>query len=75
MKLIVPLPFWTKQAYSIVDDEIRGGWRAFYVRCSVKRIPHTRFGCHPAFGFDFTFYVGFGVLFNRDVIPNGSSPQ
>lgn len=59
MRLAIPLPWYSRQAYDITMDEVRGGWRMLIVEC---RIDRSRWRGMRT-GFIFQFSIGLGTRF------------
>lgn len=54
----IPLPWWSPQAYDIVNDVCRGGWRRLFIEFSTRR--PLSFGGYAR---QFTFRCAIGAKF------------
>lgn len=64
MRLVIPLPWYSREAYDISNDAYRGGWRRIHIK--VEFSDKKGLGMWGGFGFGLAFWCGIGTKFSRE---------
>ncbi len=65
MRLVIPLPWYSKSVYDITMDEYRGGWRRLHIMTKVKRNRDITYLGGPGFALGVSFSCCIGTKFNH----------